>query len=41
MRSFVNISDKTALMMAIIGGKEPGHVIRAESIRKKMVAANT
>jgi quercetin dioxygenase-like cupin family protein len=41
MRSFQNISDQTALMMAIIGGKEPGHVIWAESIRKKMVAANT
>ena len=41
MRSFENISDKPALMMAIIGGKEPGHVIWAESIRKKMVDANT
>ena len=29
MRSFENISDKPALMMAIIGGKEPGHVIWA------------
>jgi hypothetical protein len=27
MRSFENISDKPALMMVIIGGKEPGHVI--------------
>jgi quercetin dioxygenase-like cupin family protein len=40
MRSFQNISDSPALMMAIIGGKEPGHVIWAESIRKKMITAH-
>lgn len=40
MRSFQNISDAPALMMAIIGGKEPGHVVWAESIRKKMAEAH-
>lgn len=41
MRSFENISDKPALMMVMIGGKEPGHVIWAESIRKSMADAHT
>ncbi len=39
MREFKNISDKSALLMAIIGGKEPGHVVWAEAIHAKMAAA--
>ena len=40
MRSFSNISDRPALLLAIIGGKEPGHVIWAKSIREKMAKAH-
>jgi quercetin dioxygenase-like cupin family protein len=39
MRSFSNISGSTALLLSILGGKEPGHVIWSASIREKMVKA--
>ncbi|WP_282607517.1 alpha/beta fold hydrolase [Pelagibius sp. Alg239-R121] len=39
MRAFENISDNEALMMSILGGKEPGHVVWADSIRGKLAAA--
>ena len=40
MRAFENISDGEALMLSILGGKEPGHVVWAESMRDKLAAAN-
>lgn len=40
MRSFENLSGETALMMAILGGRKPGHVVWARSIRDKMTAAH-
>jgi uncharacterized RmlC-like cupin family protein len=39
MRSFSNVSASEALLLAILGGREPGHVIWSQSIRAKMVAA--
>ena len=39
MREFKNTSATTALLIAIIGGKEPGNVVWAESIHAKMAAA--
>jgi hypothetical protein len=36
MRSFANISDKQALLLSIIGGREPGNVVWSESIQSKM-----
>jgi len=39
MRSFSNVSGSTALLLAILGGKEPGHVIWSASIREKMAKA--
>lgn len=41
MREFRNISDETALMMAILGGREPSHVVWARSIQGKMAKAHT
>lgn len=40
MRSFSNISGEPALMLAIIGGREPGHVIWSQSIRDGMAKAH-
>ncbi len=40
MRAFENISDSEALLLSILGGKEPGHVVWADSIREKLAAAN-
>lgn len=37
LRSFENTSDQEALLLSILGGKEPGHVVWAESIRQKLV----
>jgi mannose-6-phosphate isomerase-like protein (cupin superfamily) len=39
MRSFENVSESEALMMAILGGKEPGHVVWSEAIHDKMAKA--
>jgi hypothetical protein len=39
MRSFSNISGSTALLLSILGGKEPGHVIWSASIREQMSKA--
>ncbi len=39
MRTFINMADQPALLLSILGGKEPGHVIWAESIREKMTKA--
>jgi quercetin dioxygenase-like cupin family protein len=39
MRTFKNIADQPALLLSILGGKEPGHVIWAQSIRDKMAKA--
>ncbi len=39
MRAFENIAGEEALMMSILGGKEPGHVVWANSIRGKLAAA--
>ena len=36
MRSFENISDKPALLMAILGGREPGNVVWSESIQRRI-----
>jgi quercetin dioxygenase-like cupin family protein len=36
MRSFENISEKTALLLSILGGREPGNVVWSESIQSKM-----
>ena len=41
MRSFSNVSGSTALLLAIIGGREPGHVVWSESIHAKMAQAYT
>lgn len=41
MRAFENISGGEALMLSILGGKEPGHVVWAESIRDKLASATT
>ncbi|WP_291863854.1 hypothetical protein [Bradyrhizobium sp.] len=38
MRSFENISDKTALLLSILGGREPGNVVWSESIQLKMAS---
>ena len=40
MRTFVNVSDNEALLLSIIGGKEPGHVIWSKSIQTKMAKAH-
>jgi mannose-6-phosphate isomerase-like protein (cupin superfamily) len=40
MRSFENRSDATALLLAIIGGREPGHVIWSRAIHGKMTKAH-
>lgn len=39
MRSFENVADKEALLLAIIGGKEPGHVVWSEAIHERMAKA--
>jgi mannose-6-phosphate isomerase-like protein (cupin superfamily) len=39
MRSFENRSDKTALLLSILGGREPGHVIWSRAIHDKMAKA--
>jgi mannose-6-phosphate isomerase-like protein (cupin superfamily) len=39
MRSFSNISGGKALLLSILGGKEPGHVVWSQSIRDKLKAA--
>jgi len=36
MRSFENISTDDALLLSILGGKEPGHVVWAESLRQPL-----
>ena len=39
MRSFSNISAGSALLLSILGGREPGHVIWSQSIHAKMAKA--
>jgi quercetin dioxygenase-like cupin family protein len=39
MRSFENISDKKALLLSILGGREPGNVVWSESIQLKMATS--
>jgi quercetin dioxygenase-like cupin family protein len=39
MRSFENASDKEALLLSILGGKEPGHVVWSEAIHARMAKA--
>jgi uncharacterized RmlC-like cupin family protein len=39
MRTFINISESEALLLSILGGKEPGHVIWSKSIQPKMAKA--
>jgi quercetin dioxygenase-like cupin family protein len=39
MRSFSNISDKEALLLSILGGREPGHVIWSKAIQPKLAKA--
>ncbi len=39
MRSFSNVSEAPALLLSVLGGREPGHVIWARSIQSKMAAA--
>jgi hypothetical protein len=34
MRSFKNASDNEALLLSILGGNEPGHVVWANSMRQ-------
>lgn len=41
MRSFSNISTSNALLLSILGGREPGHVIWSESIHAKLAKAYT
>ncbi|MGE0314509.1 MAG: cupin domain-containing protein [Lautropia sp.] len=36
MRSFENIGDGESLLLSILGGRHPGHVVWAQSIRQKM-----
>lgn len=36
MRSFENIAREDSLLLSILGGKTPGHVVWAESIRGKL-----
>lgn len=36
MRLFKNISDTDALLLSILGGKNPGHVVWANSLRKPL-----
>jgi quercetin dioxygenase-like cupin family protein len=36
MRSFENVSEKTSLLLSILGGREPGNVVWSESIQSKM-----
>ena len=38
MRSFQNISEGPALLLSILGGREPGHVVWARSMQPKMAA---
>lgn len=38
MRSFENLSDQPALLMAIIGGRDPGNVVWSQSIQSRIVA---
>ncbi len=40
MREFCNVSDQPALLLSILGGREPGHVVWAESIQPDMRAAH-
>jgi quercetin dioxygenase-like cupin family protein len=40
MRTFINVSDSEALLLSILGGKEPGHVIWSKSIQSKMAKAH-
>jgi uncharacterized RmlC-like cupin family protein len=39
MRSFSNSSKETALLLSILGGKEPGHVVWSAAIRDQFVQA--
>jgi quercetin dioxygenase-like cupin family protein len=39
MRSFSNVSESTALLLSILGGNEPGHVIWSRSIQAQMAKA--
>jgi quercetin dioxygenase-like cupin family protein len=39
MRSFSNISGSTALLLSILGGKEPGHVVWSKAIQPKLAEA--
>ncbi|MEQ1647941.1 MAG: hypothetical protein ABL898_05085 [Hyphomicrobiaceae bacterium] len=39
MRTFKNIAVNEALLLSILGGREPGHVIWAKSIHDKMAKA--
>jgi len=36
MRSFENVSDSEALLLAVVGGPDPGHVVWAESMRQPL-----
>ena len=40
MRSFENIGEAEALLLSILGGRNPGHVIWAQSIREQMRIAH-
>ena len=40
MRSFKNVSGGPALLLSILGGREPGHVVWARSMQSKMAAAH-
>ena len=41
MRSFSNTSDKKALLLSILGGREPGHVVWAKSLQPRMRTAHS
>ncbi len=39
MRSFENVGDEEALLLSILGGKNPGHVVWAQSLHAPLTAA--
>ena len=39
MRSFENISDSESLLLSILGGKHPGHVVWANSMHRRLQEA--
>ncbi|MGO4714881.1 cupin domain-containing protein [Bradyrhizobium sp. 2TAF24] len=38
MRSFVNLSDQPALLLSILGGRDPGNVVWSEAIQLRIAA---